>query len=83
MGVSPYNPGMTETDPRYIIAGHLRRDFALFPDGRALLDVMGGNLPYAAVGLAVWEPDTRPGLVARRRGGLPQRMVGCVRAARI
>ena len=65
MGVSPYNPAMTETDPRYIIAGQLRRDFAIFPDGRALLDVMGGNLPYAAVGLAVWEPDTRPGLVAR------------------
>lgn len=65
MGVSPYNPFMTETDPRYIIAGHLRRDFALFPDGRAFLDVMGGNLPYAAVGLAIWEPDTSLGLVAR------------------
>ena len=65
MGVSPYNPLMNETDPSYIIAGQLRRDFALFPDGRAFLDVMGGNLPYAAVGLAIWEPETKPGLVAR------------------
>ena len=65
MGDSAYNPTMTETDPRYIIAGQLRRDFAIFPDGRALLDVLGGNLPYAAVGLFIWEPDTHPGLVAR------------------
>jgi sugar/nucleoside kinase (ribokinase family) len=72
MGVSPYNPSMTEIDPRYIIAGQLRRDYAIFPDGRVLLDVMGGNLPYAAVGLAVWEPDTRPGLVARIGEDYPQ-----------
>lgn len=56
---------MAETDPHYIIAGQLRRDFALFPDGRALMDVLGGNLPYAAVGLSIWEPDTLLGLVAR------------------
>jgi hypothetical protein len=72
MGVSPYNPDMTEPDPSYILAGQLRRDFAFFPDGRALLDVIGGNLPYAAVGLAVWEPDTKPGLVARVGEDYPQ-----------
>lgn len=49
----------------YIIAGQLRRDYALFPDGRVLLDVPGGNLIYAAVGLAVWKPEVLPGLVAR------------------
>lgn len=49
----------------YIIAGQLRRDYVLFPDGRSLLDVPGGNLIYAAVGMAVWEPEMMPGLVAR------------------
>ena len=50
---------------RYIIAGQLRRDFAILPSGQAILDVMGGNLLYSAVGLAIWEPDSFPGLVAR------------------
>jgi sugar/nucleoside kinase (ribokinase family) len=30
-----------------------------------LLDVAGGNALYAAVGLAVWEPDPPPGVLAR------------------
>ena len=49
----------------YIIAGERRRDYVLFPDGKSLLDVPGGNLIYAAVGMAVWEPEMMPGLVAR------------------
>jgi hypothetical protein len=36
-----------------------------FSSGRQSYDVMGGNLPYSAVGLAVWEPDSFPGLIAR------------------
>jgi len=56
---------MPQSNPRYIFAGHLRRDFALFPNGMTRLDVLGGNLPYAAVGCSVWEPDAQPGLVAR------------------
>lgn len=51
--------------PRYLIAGRLTRDFVIFPDGSVLLDVPGGNVLYAAVGLAVWEPDPPPGVVAR------------------
>lgn len=50
---------------RTVFAGQLRRDFALFPDSRALLDVPGGNLPYAAAGWAAWEVENMPGLVAR------------------
>ena len=65
MGDLPDNLDMVKSSLNYIIAGQLRRDYALFPDGRAQLDVLGGNLPYAAVGLAVWEPDAYPGLVAR------------------
>jgi sugar/nucleoside kinase (ribokinase family) len=49
----------------YLLAGQLRRDYVLFPDGKALLDVPGGNLIYAGVGLAVWQPEVMPGLVAR------------------
>ena len=51
--------------PRFVFAGQLRREFILLPDGSAFLDKPGGNLIYAAVGLAVWEPDARPGLVGR------------------
>jgi sugar/nucleoside kinase (ribokinase family) len=56
---------MAQSSPRYIIAGLLKRDFALLPGGIARLDVMGGNLPYAAVGCAIWETESYPGLVAR------------------
>lgn len=48
-----------------MIAGQLKRDFALIPNGKALLDVQGGNLVYAATGFGVWEPTNLVGLVAR------------------
>jgi sugar/nucleoside kinase (ribokinase family) len=55
----------TKQTPRYILAGELTRDFVILPDGRAVLDVPGGNLIYAAAGLAVWDMSPPPGLVAR------------------
>ncbi len=51
--------------PRYIFIGQLQREFTILSDGRILLDQPGGNLIYAAVGLAVWEPEPPPGLVTR------------------
>ena len=51
--------------PRFIFAGRLTRDYRLLPSGRADLDVPGGNALYAAAGLAVWEPEPPPGIVAR------------------
>jgi sugar/nucleoside kinase (ribokinase family) len=51
--------------PRFILAGQLCRDYLILPGGEVLLDVPGGNLLYAAVGLAMWEPDPPPGMVAR------------------
>ena len=51
--------------PRNILAGQLRRDFVVLPNGQTCLDVPGGNLLYAAAGLAVWESSPPPGLVAR------------------
>lgn len=50
-------------EPTFVLAGRLRRDYLLPPAGRPLLDVPGGNLLYAASGLAVW--DSSLGLLAR------------------
>jgi sugar/nucleoside kinase (ribokinase family) len=58
--------------PRNILAGQLRRDFVVLPNGQVCLDVPGGNLLYAAAGLAVWEPSPPPGLVARVGEDYPQ-----------
>ncbi len=60
------------TTPRYLLAGQLRRDFSITPTGQMRLDVPGGNLIYAAVGLAIWEPDPSPGLIARVGEDFPQ-----------
>ncbi len=58
--------------PRFLVAGQLSRDYAILPNGRALVDVPGGNALYATVGLAIWEPDPAPGLVARVGEDYPQ-----------
>ena len=50
-------------EPRFIIAGLLRREYLLPPVGQPLLDAPGGNLLYAAGGLRVWEADI--GLLGR------------------
>ena len=50
-------------EPRYVIAGLLRREYLLPPVGYPLLDTPGGNLLYAAGGLRVWETDI--GLLGR------------------
>lgn len=56
---------MPGTHLRYVIAGQLRRDYALLPNGKAVVDVAGGNLIYAAAGLGVWESPIMAGLLAR------------------
>ncbi len=58
--------------PRYLIAGRLTRDYILFPSDEPLLDVPGGNALYAAVGLAIWEPDPPPAIIARVGEDYPQ-----------
>ncbi|MGE5222956.1 MAG: carbohydrate kinase family protein [Omnitrophica WOR_2 bacterium] len=63
---------MISTTPRFLFAGQLRRDYLVLPSGRPLLDVPGGNLLYAAVGLAIWEPSPPPGLMARVGEDYPQ-----------
>ncbi|MBU4225600.1 MAG: carbohydrate kinase family protein [Chloroflexi bacterium] len=49
--------------PTFVIAGRLRRDYLLPPVGHPLIDVPGGDLLYAAAGLAAWEGSI--GLLAR------------------
>jgi sugar/nucleoside kinase (ribokinase family) len=56
---------VTERTPRTLFAGKLSRDFIIFPDGRYLLDVPGGNVLYAAIGYLLWEDDPPPGLISR------------------
>ena len=51
------------TQPTFVIAGKLNREYILPPSGPALLDSPGGSLLYAAGGLAVW--DTDMGLIGR------------------
>jgi sugar/nucleoside kinase (ribokinase family) len=50
-------------EPRFVVAGLLRREYLLPPLGHPLLDAPGGNLLYAAGGLRVWE--TEIGLLGR------------------
>ncbi len=50
--------------PRLLIAGRLWRQYTLLPDGRARLDVPGGNVLYAAAGARLWE-EASIGLLAR------------------
>lgn len=51
-------------DPlRFVLAGCLNRDTILPIMGQPLVDVLGGNLVYAAVGLNLW--GERSGLLAR------------------
>lgn len=56
---------ISQPSPRFLIAGQLKRDYIVLPSGEIHLDVPGGNVLYAATGLAIWEPDPPPGLVAR------------------
>ncbi len=44
-------------EPRFVIAGFLRREYVLPAVGHPLLDAPGGNLLYAAGGLRVWETE--------------------------
>jgi sugar/nucleoside kinase (ribokinase family) len=61
--------------PRNILAGQLRRDFVVLPNGETCLDVPGGNLLYASAGFAVWESSLPPGLVARVGEDFPQEWI--------
>lgn len=56
--------------PNHVIAGQLRREYLLPPEGRPLLDVPGGNLLYAAAGARLW--SDKIGLLSRAGEDYPQ-----------
>ena len=60
----------TAPELRFIIAGQLRRNYILTPQGNAALDTPGGSLLYAAAGLAIWESGI--GLISRVGETYPQ-----------
>jgi hypothetical protein len=62
---------MAET-PKFIFAGKLNRDSFITPDDKPVLDVLGGNVPYAAVGYKLWEDSPPPGIMARVGEDYPQ-----------
>ncbi|MCJ7532812.1 MAG: carbohydrate kinase family protein [Anaerolineales bacterium] len=68
---SPDQPKPTKT-PRTLIAGLLHQQYILLADGRARINVPGGNLLFAAAGYAVWESDLSLGLLARVGKDYPQ-----------
>src|SRR5512135_1008891 len=55
---------------RFVIAGRLQRNYVITPQNKALLDIPGGGLLYAAAGLAAWESGI--GLVGRIGEDYPQ-----------
>lgn len=55
---------------RYVIAGQLRRNYVITTQNKAILDVPGGGLLYAAAGMAVW--DSGIGLIGRVGEDYPQ-----------
>jgi sugar/nucleoside kinase (ribokinase family) len=64
--------GMEHFAPRYLIAGRLSRDYIIIPNQEPQIDIPGGNALYAAVGLAVWEPEPPPAILARVGEDYPQ-----------
>lgn len=52
-------------NPAFVIAGKLTREYVLPPLGNPLIDSPGGNLLYAAGGLAVWDANVNAGLLGR------------------
>ena len=63
---------MNRSLPRFLVAGQLTRDYVILPSGETLLDVPGGNALYAAIGVALWENDPPPAIVARVGEDYPQ-----------
>src|SRR5450759_2383866 len=58
---------------RYLVVGQLNRIFLILPDKKTRLDVLGGNLVYAASGLGLWE--TGIGLISRVGNDFPMEWI--------
>lgn len=63
---------MISETPRFIFIGKLTRDYYITADDQLVLDVPGGNLAYASVGLKLWEDSHPVGMIARVGEDYPQ-----------
>lgn len=61
-----------QRSPRVLFAGRMTRDYFISAEKKVYLDILGGNLIYAAVGYKIWDKDERPGLIARIGEDYPQ-----------
>jgi sugar/nucleoside kinase (ribokinase family) len=61
--------------PKFIFAGKLNRDYFITPAGKPVLDTLGGNVPYAAVGFKLWAKSPPPGVMARVGEDYPQKWI--------
>jgi sugar/nucleoside kinase (ribokinase family) len=59
--------------PTFLIAGKIQREYILPPVGLPVIDQQGGNLLYAAGGLAVWDMHTS--LIARVGNDYPLELI--------
>jgi hypothetical protein len=50
----------------------LRRDYFITSDDNPVIDVLGGNVLYSAIGQILWDPESSPGLIARVGEDYPQ-----------
>lgn len=57
--------------PNYIFSGTLSRDYFITAGGKPIIDILGGSLPYAAVGFKLWE-ESPPGIIGRVGEDFPQ-----------
>jgi len=62
-------PGLPDNILTFVLAGCLNRDTILPVSGPPQIDILGGNLAYAAVGLNIW--GGKAGLLARVGEGYP------------
>jgi sugar/nucleoside kinase (ribokinase family) len=64
--------------PRYLTLGHLLVEDTILPDGRILLERLGGDCLYAAIGARVWDDDVR--LATRVGSDFPVELLEKMRA---
>jgi sugar/nucleoside kinase (ribokinase family) len=69
---------MTNMDVLFIVIGKLTREFLLPASGQPRLDVPGGSLLYAAMGLGIWESGV--GLVGRVGNDYPRAWLNDVKS---
>jgi sugar/nucleoside kinase (ribokinase family) len=64
--------------PELIIAGPLRMEYALTPEGKEYSRLLGGPCLYAGTGAKIWTPDS-PGLIARVGNNFPAEALEAIR----